>query len=347
MHDLLPQLQTWSARGDAIALATVIQTWGSSPRPAGAKMAVNQRGEMLGSVSGGCVENAVIEEARAVIKTGKPKRLSFGVADEEAWEVGLACGGTIAVFVEKTEAKLDLLLETQRHGASIVLATITRGAETEIGKYFCFRRERIAQSASTDAALLARLQTTAQTLFGQERTLIMPEGEREIFLEAISPAPKLVIVGAVHIAIPLVTFARALGFKVILIDPRRAFASPERFPHVDELIARWPQAAFAEVGIDASTCVVVLTHDPKLDDPAVQFALQHAPAYIGVLGSRKTHEKRLQRLRSAGVSEEQLARLHAPIGLPIGALSPAEIALSIMGEITAVRRGASLGSNMQ
>lgn len=347
MHDLLSQLQTWRERGETIALATVIQTWGSSPRPAGAKMVVNQRGEMLGSVSGGCVENAVIEEALAVLKTGAPKRLSFGVADEEAWEVGLACGGTIAVFVERAGAQLDAMLEAQHNGESIVLATITRGTEAEVGKHFCFTREHMAQSASADAALLARLQTTAQTLFGQARTMIIQEGEQEIFLEAICPAPKLVIVGAVHIAIPLVTFARALGYKVILIDPRRAFASPERFPHVDELLARWPEAALAEIGIDASTCLVVLTHDPKLDDPAVKFALQHAPAYIGVLGSRKTHEKRMQRLRNDGISEEQFARVHAPIGLAIGALSPAEIALSIMAEITAVRRGVSLNSSRQ
>lgn len=341
MHELILQLQKWRERGDAIALATVIKTWGSSPRPAGAKLAVNEHCEMIGSVSGGCVENAVIEEALAVLKTGKPKLLTFGVSDEEAWEVGLACGGTIAVFVEKINEPLEMLLRMYQHGETLVLATITRGEEKEIGKHVWWKREGMVTSESSDTALAARMDATAQTLLGQERTALVNDSVCEIFLESFCPRPKLVIVGAVHIAIPLVTFARELGYQVILIDPRRAFASPERFPHVEELIARWPEVALAEIGIDASTCIVVLTHDPKLDDPAVKFALQQAPAYIGVLGSRKTHEKRLQRLRAEGVSEEQLARLHAPIGLAIGALSPAEIALSIMSEIVAVRRGAA------
>ena len=237
---------------------------------------------------------------------------------------------------------LNALLEAVQSGEPAVLATITRGPELEVGKQFLFAREREAVVENAEAALVAQLQAQAQKLLGQERTETLREGEREIFIESFCPRPKLVIVGAVHIAIPLVTFAKELGFKVILIDPRRAFAAPERFPHVDELLARWPEAALAEAGLDASTCLVVLTHDPKLDDPAVKIALQHAPAYIGVLGSRKTHEKRLQRLRAAGVAEEHLARLHAPIGLAIGALSPAEIALSIMAEIIAVRRGAQV-----
>lgn len=341
MHELLAQIQKWRERGEAIALATVIKTWGSSPRPAGAKLAVNERREMIGSVSGGCVENAVIEEALAVLKTGKPKLLTFGVADEEAWEVGLACGGTIAVFVEKINAPFEMLLKSYQHGETLVLATITRGEEKEIGKHVWWNREGIATSESSDTAFVARMHATVQALFGQDRTTLVHDNACEIFLESFCPRPKLVIVGAVHIAIPLVTFARELGYQVILIDPRRAFASPERFPHVEELIARRPEVALAEIGIDASTCIVVLTHDPKLDDPAVKFALQQAPAYIGVLGSRKTHEKRLQRLRAEGISEAQLARLHAPIGLAIGALSPAEIALSIMSEIVAVRRGAT------
>ncbi len=235
---------------------------------------------------------------------------------------------------------LHALFNAIKSGEPAVLATITRGLETEIGKQVLFERERVVAGEGDDTALIASLQTRAQNLFGQERAETVREGEREIFLESYCPLPKLIIVGAVHIAIPLATMAKELGFKVILIDPRRAFASPERFPHVDELIARWPEAALAEVGIDASTFLVVLTHDPKLDDPAVKIALQHQPAYIGVLGSLKTHEQRLQRLRAEGISAEQLAKLHAPIGLDLGARSPAEIALSIMAEIIAVRRGA-------
>jgi xanthine dehydrogenase accessory factor len=238
---------------------------------------------------------------------------------------------------------LHALFSAIKSGEPAVLATITRGPETEIGKQILFKRSCAVVSenavANDDAALVAQLQPQAQNLFGQERTEIVREGGREIFLESYCPLPKLVILGAVHIAIPLVTLAKALGFKVILIDPRRAFASPERFPHVDELIAKWPEAALAEAGIDASTCIVVLTHDPKLDDPAVKIALQHAPAYVGVLGSLKTHEKRVQRLRAEGLTPAQLASLHAPIGLDLGGRTPAEIALSIMAEIVAVRRG--------
>lgn len=235
---------------------------------------------------------------------------------------------------------LNAVLAAVQSNEPAVLATVTRGPELEIGRQFLFKRAGEVIDANNDAVLAAQLQPRAAKLFGQERTETLREGEREIFFESFCPRPKLVIVGAVHIAIPLVTLAKELGYRVILIDPRRAFASPERFPHVDELIARWPEVALAEVGIDASTCIVVLTHDSKLDDPAVKIALQHAPAYLGVLGSRKTHEKRLQRLRAEGIAEEQLARLHAPIGIDLGALSPAEIALSIMAEIIAVRRGA-------
>jgi xanthine dehydrogenase accessory factor len=167
----------------------------------------------------------------------------------------------------------------------------------------------------------------------------LPDGEREIFLESYFPPPKLIIVGAVHVAISLVTFAKELGYKVILIDPRQTFAAAGRFPHVDALIRKWPDEALAEIGIDASTCIVVLTHDPKFDDPAIKYALQYSPAYIGVLGSRKTHEKRLHRLKQDGLADEQLAKLHAPIGLDIEARTPPEIALSIMSEIVAARRG--------
>jgi xanthine dehydrogenase accessory factor len=234
---------------------------------------------------------------------------------------------------------LEPLVEAIKTGAPVVLATIIRGAESEIGRHLLIRRDGSTVGDFDDLALVARAQSQATSLFGQERTETLREGAREIFLESYFPPPKLIIVGAVHVAIPLVTFAKELGYKVILVDPRQAFATEARFPHVDALIRRWPDEALPEIGIDAGTCVVILTHDPKLDDPAIKVALQHAPAYIGVLGSKKTHEKRLKRLREEGLTEEQLARLHAPIGLEIGGRTPAEIALSIVGEIVAVRRG--------
>jgi xanthine dehydrogenase accessory factor len=234
---------------------------------------------------------------------------------------------------------LDALLEAIQTGEPVVLATIVRGAENEIGRHLLIRRDGSTSGDVADPSLIAKLQAQAVSLFGQEHAETLREGETEIFLESYFPAPKLVVVGAVHVAIPLVTFAKELGYRVILVDPRQAFATEARFPHVDALIRRWPDEALPEIGIDAGTCVVILTHDPKLDDPAIKVTLQFSPAYIGVLGSRKTHEKRLKRLREEGLTEEQLARLHAPIGLEIGGRTPAEVALSIMGEIVAVRRG--------
>jgi len=237
---------------------------------------------------------------------------------------------------------LELLLNAIKTGEPVVLATIIRGAENEIGWHLLIQRDGSIHGDSADAAFVACVQEQAATLFGQESSETVKDEAREIFLESYFPPPKLIVVGAVHVAIPLVTFAREVGYKVILIDPRQTFATADRFPHVDALIRKWPDEALAEIGIDASTCIVVLTHDPKFDDPAIKYALQYSPAYLGALGSRKTHEKRLNRLKKEGLNDEQLARLHAPIGLDIGASTPAEIALSIMSEIIAVRRGAGV-----
>ncbi|MDZ7290562.1 MAG: XdhC/CoxI family protein [candidate division KSB1 bacterium] len=225
-------------------------------------------------------------------------------------------------------------------GEPVVLATIIRGAENEIGRHLLIRRDGSSSGDFEDPTLVARLQKLAAVWFQQERAETLQDGEREIFLESYFSPPKLIVVGAVHIAIPLVQFAKELGFQVFIVDPRPTFATTARFPHVEAIIQRWPDEALPEIGIDASTSVVILSHDPKLDDPAIKVSLQHAPAYIGVLGSRRTHEKRLQRLRQEGLTDTQLVRLHGPVGLDIGSRTPAEIALSIMAEIVAVRRGA-------
>lgn len=234
----------------------------------------------------------------------------------------------------------NFLLQAIETGEPVVLATIIRGAENEIGRHLLFRRDGSSQGDWGEATPVTLAQQQAMALFGQERGVTWRTGEREIFFESYFPPAKLIIVGAVHVAIPLVRFAKDLGYKVILVDPRHTFATEARFPHVEALVRRWPDEALAEIGIDANTAVVILTHDPKLDDPAIKYALSQAPAYLGVLGSRKTHEKRVQRLKHDGLTDEQLARLHAPIGLDIGGQTPAEIALSIMAEIVAVRRGA-------
>lgn len=242
---------------------------------------------------------------------------------------------------------LNAVLDAITRGEPVIVATITRGPESEIGHQLLIRRDGSPLGDFDNPELVALVQSRAASVLAQEHTETLRDGECEIFLESYFPPPKLIIVGAVHVAIPLVTIAKTLGYRVILVDPRQAFATEARFPHVDALLRRWPDEALLEVGLDAGTCVVILTHDPKLDDPAIKIALQHLPAYIGVLGSRKTHEKRLKRLREDGLTEEQLSRLHAPIGLKIGSQTPAEIALSIMGEIIAVRRAAhSTGAAM-
>lgn len=236
-------------------------------------------------------------------------------------------------FLETLRAKLEA-------NEPVVMATVVRGASALLGKHLLVMRAGDSAGDLDDADLISSIRQAAPTFFEREQSAVLPFGEAEVFIEACFPPPKLIIVGAVHIAVPLVHLAKTLGFNVILVDPRGAFASDERFPHVDQLVRQWPEQALAEIGIDPSTCIVILTHDPKLDDPAVKTALQHRPAYIGVLGSRKTHEKRRQRLLDQGVSEEQLQRVHAPIGLDIGAATPAEIAVSIMAEIVAQRRRA-------
>jgi xanthine dehydrogenase accessory factor len=192
---------------------------------------------------------------------------------------------------------LELLIDAIKIGEPLVLATVIRGAENEIGRHLLLRRDGSVQGDFDDPDIVARLQEHAKALFGQEGSETFRDSTREIFLESYFPPPKLIVVGAVHVAIPLVTFAKELGYQVVLVDPRQTFATAARFPHVDALIRKWPDEALAEIGIDASTCIVILTHDPKLDDPAIKYALQFSPAYIGVLGSRKTHEKRLHRSR--------------------------------------------------
>ncbi len=223
-------------------------------------------------------------------------------------------------------------------GEVLVLATVTRGEAAVLGRHALLARSGECHGTLTDPEVIAFVRQAALPFFERENCELVQFRDLELFLETCLPPPKLIIIGAVHIAVPLAHLARTLDFRVILVDPRSQFATAERFPHVDQIVRGWPEPALAEIGIDASTCVVVLSHDPKLDDPAVITALRHQPAYLGVLGSRKTHEKRLRRLREAGVPEEQLSRMHAPIGLNLGAVTPAEIAVSIMAEIIAQRR---------
>ncbi|MBK8905648.1 MAG: XdhC family protein [Anaerolineaceae bacterium] len=338
MKEVIDDINRWHEDNQPVALATVVQTWGSAPRKVGAKMALTPDGRMSGSVSGGCVEGAVYEEGTAALQANQPKLLHFGVADETAWDVGLACGGTIEVFVEPLDTAvyhfMHNLIENDAAGAAI---TVIRGPEERLGRKLAVSRAGERLGSLGDAALDAQAIAAEAKAVHPQRVQL--NDEVEVFIDTVRPAPTLIIVGGVHIAIALTSYAKTLGYRTLVIDPRRAFGSDERFPHVDQLIQAWPDKAFAEVEVTPETAVALLTHDPKIDDPALKILLKAEPFYIGALGSNKTHNKRIERLRGYGFSDEEIGRIHGPIGLDIGAQTPEEIALSIMAEIVKARSG--------
>lgn len=341
MRDILDDLTRWSEQGTDIALATVVQTWGSSPRQEGAKMAINARGEITGSVSGGCVESAVAEAGQQVLESGLPQLLHFGVADETAWSVGLACGGSVDVFVERMDLKqfnfLRELLLNEEPAASV---TIVSGPESVVGRKLTLNmRDPSARfgslnSGSDDQSVELAMQVAEPSL--QE----LAADRVTAFVDIMPPPPTLVVVGGNQIAITLSKLAKTLDMRTVIVDPRRAFATEERFPEVDELLQVWPSEAFERVPLTASTAVVMLTHDPKIDQPALELALTSEAYYVGALGSRKTQAKRREALKERGLSEADLDRLHGPVGLELGADTPDEIALSIIAEIVTVRHRA-------
>lgn len=337
MQEVINDINQWQAENQPVAMATVVQTWGSAPRKEGAKMAVTPDGRMAGSVSGGCVEGAVFEESVAALENGRPKLLHFGVADETAWDVGLACGGTIEVFVEGLDAAayalMQELITQEKAGASI---TIIRGPEGTVGQKLTVARD--GRTVGTLGPELDALALAAEKKLQSPQRVQLTD-EVEVFVDTVRPSPTLVMVGGVHIAVALTQYAKVLGFQTIVVDPRRAFGSEARFPHVDKLLQAWPKKAFAEIEVTPETAVALLTHDPKIDDPALEVVLNSPAFYIGALGSSKTHAKRVARLQEKGIGEDKIARLHAPIGLPIGAVTPEEIALSVMAEIIKAYRG--------
>ena len=338
MRDILPDLYNWQRENDKIALATVIQTWGSSPRRAGAKMALTPDGKITGSVSGGCVEGAVFEAGVDVLKSKRPQLLHFGVADETAWEVGLACGGSIDIFVKPLDADFfgglrSVLAEEQ----PAVVVTVVRAPGELIGREMLVHETGSVTGKISDEWDELAIKTAREALTAGESRRAKLSEHVEIFAEVLLPSPTLIVVGGVHITVALVALAKTLGYRTIVVDPRSAFGSADRFPNVDQLIQAWPRDAFQQIPITRSTAIAMLTHDPKLDDPALKIALPSPAFYVGALGSKTTQAKRRQRLLEDGLTEEQLDRLHGPIGLKIGAGTPEEIALSIMSEIVAAR----------
>ena len=287
-------------------------------------------------MSGGCVEGAVAEAAKDVLRSGRAKILDFGVADETAWEVGLACGGAIDVFVQLLHGEVFDAFCNAADTPNVAL-TVVRGSEESFGRQMllCADGKQVGGLGSgldEDALVQARVALSE----GRSRRVNLRHGT-EIFLDVNRSPSTLVVVGGVHIAIPLVAMAKAIGFRTVVVDPRRSFGSVERFPDVDQLLHFWPDRALTDLQLDISTAVAVLTHDPKLDDPALRVALPSASFYVGALGSRSTNIKRRERLIDAGMAAELIDRLRAPIGLDLGGRSPGEIALSVMAEIVEVQ----------
>jgi xanthine dehydrogenase accessory factor len=347
MRDLLQEYDALMAAGEPVGRAVVTSVWGSAPRAEGACMLATPSGRMAGSVSGGCVESAVAEEIQAAIARGTPKLVTFGVTHERAWEVGLACGGTIKILVQPAVA--PPVTAAARGKGGIVVATVVgpEGAPLPTDPAVVRENATLEHTGWPDW-LLAGIQQPARAALRKEASgsvqVAGPGGTAaEVFLEVFARRPKLVIFGGVHIAMALVPLAKALDYHTVVADGRKAFLTRERFPDADELLLAWPEEAFRRTGLDPSTYVCLLSHDPKFDEPAMELALRSPAAYIGAIGSKKTQASRRERLRAQGFTDEDLTRLHGPIGLDLGGRSPAETALAILAEMTAVRYGARGG----
>ena len=335
MREIIQESADWNQNGKPVALATVVKTWGSAPRKVGAKMAISGEGAMAGSVSGGCVEGAVVEAGLETLGNGAAQLLAFGVADETAWTVGLACGGMIDVFVEPFVPDMQAIVANWIAGelAGVVVSVLSGEF---IGRKLLYSNDTV-QFSSLPAELEAAATQFAKDALAGRKSVRATLEEVELFADVIMPSPTLIMVGGVHIAQALVPIAEVVGFRPIIIDPRRAFGSTERFENVT-LHQAWPRKVFPDLVINEATAVALLTHDPKIDDQALEFVLPSRAFYIGALGSKKTAAKRVKRLEEGGFSAEQINRIHGPVGLNINAKTPEEIALAIMGQIIQVWR---------
>lgn len=302
-------------------------------------MLATESGTIAGSVSGGCVETATALEIEAAIERGTPKLVTFGVTNERAWEVGLACGGTIKVFVEPT-VRPEVLQAARGAGGEVVVSLI---AGPDLGWSARVLEDGRVEATPSTVVSIDGIRDAALAALGKEastsQTVETVDGPVTMFFEVFPRQPRLVIFGGVQTAVALVPLAKALGYHTIVADGRQAFLDRERFPQADELILAWPEEAFERIGINSACYVCVLSHDPKFDEPALDIALRSPAAYVGAIGSRKTQASRRERLREAGLSDAQVGRLHGPIGLDLGGRQPAEIALAILAEMTAVRYG--------
>ena len=309
VDDILTPMSVWLKEKRKVALATVISTWGSAPRPVGGQMAIDSNGEIIGSVSGGCVEGAVINEGINSINDGKLRIKDYGISNDMAWEVGLACGGELKILIQPLNLEDEIVYS--------IVENIKNREPTKI-LINC-----LTGSRHIDNSIINQISSYDKI--------------KEEFIHVIDPKPRLFIVGAVHIAQALISLAKTADFEIILIDPRDHFATKDRFPNC-KIINEWPDTALSNFILDKATHLVTLTHDPKIDDPALIYTLKKDIGYIGSLGSKKTHNKRCERLIDIGFCQSDLSKIHGPIGLNIKAKTPAEIAISIMAEIINFRR---------
>ncbi|GII76817.1 xanthine dehydrogenase accessory factor [Sphaerisporangium rufum] len=350
MRDVLSQIERWWAAGEDFALATVVETFRSAPRPPGAAMAVRGE-EATGSVSGGCVEGAVYELARQVVTDGRPVLQRYGVSDDDAFSVGLTCGGIIDVFVEPVSREtfpwLGDVAASIRGREPVAVATVLSGP----GRTGARRVIWPGRAAGTlgPARLDAAVDDDARGMLAQGTTGVRrygPRGERRrddlaVFVQSFAPPPRMLVFGAIDFAAAVARIGRFLGYHVVVCDARPVFATPKRFPDADEVVVKWPHDYLATAEVDERTVVCVLTHDPKFDVPLLEVALRTPAGYVGAMGSRRTHADRLARLREAGLTEEELGRLRSPIGLDLGARTPEETAVSIAAELVQLRWGGS------
>jgi xanthine dehydrogenase accessory factor len=358
MRDVLAELTRWWQSGEPVGMATVVGTWSSAPRQPGATMLVGADGTAVGSVSGGCVEGAVYELCREAIETGTPVLQRYGVSDDDAFAVGLTCGGIIDLFVERVSPisfpELGDVARAIEAGEPVAVVTCVEGPADRLGNRLVLwndRREgtlgldRLDDAVTDDARGLLAAGRTGSLHYGHD-------GERRgdditVFVASYAPRPRMLVFGAIDFAAAVARVGSFLGYKVTVCDARPIFATAKRFPDADEVVVDWPHrylSAQLDKGlIDARTVVCVLTHDPKFDVPVLEVALRHPLAYVGAMGSRRTHDDRMKRLREAGVEEEVLGRLASPIGLDLGARTPEETAVSIAAEIIAARWGGGGG----
>jgi xanthine dehydrogenase accessory factor len=343
VRELLPTIDAWRAEGRGFGRAVLIRVFGNGPRPEGATLLVADDGTIAGSVSGGCVEGAAAELVAAAREDGCARVVRFGISDEQAWGVGLACGATIDVLIEP-ELRAEVEQAARRPSGVAVVVGLPDGAPDASGG----RAEMVTAPLGESKLVIGwhedgtdPLEEAARALIGQRRSGTVEVDRRQYFVEAFAPPPRLVVFGAVQAAIPLVRMAKELGYKTVVADAREAFATRERFPEADDVIVGWPEEIATEIGLNFDDAVVVMTHDPKLDEPAILQAFGAGCRYVGAMGSRRTQAGRRERLLKDGLTEEQLGRLHGPIGLDLGGREPGEMALAILAEIVAERNEAS------